>query len=72
MKTTVKICSDLAVIVKPHGTDGCISLGIKSVEYSGEIIMQLDKAGALIFGLEQAAEAAQIAQDRAKLQDVPF
>jgi hypothetical protein len=65
MKTTVKICTDLALIVEPSPTGG-VSLRIKSPDVMGcTVFMQQDHAGALIFALEQAAEAAQIAHQRA-------
>ena len=64
MKTTVKICTDLALIVEPSPTHG-VSIRVKSPDVMGcTVFMQLDQVGALIFGLEQAAEAAQIAQQR--------
>jgi hypothetical protein len=69
MKTTIK-APDGDVIVEPMpGTDGTVQLTIRTRAGSDFATIDLtqDRAGALIFGMEQAAEAARIAQERQAL-----
>jgi len=65
MKTTIKGPASTAVVVQP-GPAGTVAVDMTvfRVGVAGMCLTQ-DQIGALIFGLEQAAEAAQIAQDRA-------
>lgn len=65
MKTTVK-ADDGAVIVEPMGgSDNTVQLTIRTrFGDFATIDLTQDQAGALLFGLEQAAEASQIAKDR--------
>lgn len=64
MKTTVKLTRCSHLTIEPAGE--AVKLGLHGI---GETVAVLeltqDQAGALIFALEQAAEAATIAADRA-------
>lgn len=67
MKTTVKLASDRKIVVEPCGLSrGCITVQFAygSGEFDLPVHLTQDQAGALIFGLEQAAEAARIAAER--------
>lgn len=68
MKTTVKLSPTRAMCAYPCKAGGVVleitdrAGGAASTE---AIHLTTDQVGALLFGIEQAAEAAQIAQDRA-------
>lgn len=65
MKTTIKLGGGKAVTVTPGARGGAMvefSFGGVSV---GRDELTPDQCGALIFGIEQALEAAGVAQDRA-------
>ena len=62
MKTTIAITKDHRLAVYPNKVGGVtLETGI----HNEPVLLTLDQVGALIFGLEQAAEALEIAQDRA-------
>lgn len=64
MKTTIKLGLCSSVTVKPNGEG--VQVGIHGIQETVAVIeLTQDQAGALIFAIEQAAEAAAIAQDRA-------
>lgn len=70
MKTTIKLTTTKRLTVQPCKTGGVIveldnpnALHVLASHITLQLTM--DQAGALIFALEQAAEAAQIAQERA-------
>lgn len=73
MKTTVKLKPELSVIVQPAAKKpGCVHLcmyldsGISLADDKAwGVTMTQDQAGALLFGIERAAEAARIAQEQA-------
>jgi hypothetical protein len=61
MKTTIAISTHGRVIVEPRKGGGVtLYTGVNNQP----IVLTPDQAGALIFGLEQATEAAQISQQR--------
>lgn len=64
MKTTIKIGASARVEVEPVGKTGNVALTVVAPALIGSksdlVIMTPDQAGALIFGLEQALEAARI------------
>lgn len=69
MKTTVRTEDRGRVVAEPL-PDGQIKLTINLCNGLGDfatVALDQAQAGALIFGLEQAAEAARIAQERASL-----
>lgn len=70
MRTTVKLSAEQAITVEP-GEDGGVILSIVTLggQYTSREVIGLtaDRAGALLFGIEQAGEAARIAQERASL-----
>lgn len=71
MKTTVKAHMADVVVAPNRGVDGYVDLFIYGEKDSAGFVpcksvsLSPDQIGALIFGLEQAAEAAHIAQERA-------
>lgn len=68
MKSTIKLTQNKSLIVQPcKGGGVTIDLACRFEFMEGPTAFHLtpDQAGALIFALEQAAEAAQIAQERA-------
>lgn len=74
MKTTIAITKDRRMSVYPNKVGG---VTVDTGQHNEPVFLTMDQVGALIFGLEQAAEAVTIAQqraeaDRAELQDVPF
>lgn len=72
MQTTVALCKRSRLVTKPSDSYP-EKIVIQIVELGGfgewlptaSVLMTQDQCGALIFGLERAAEAARIAQDRA-------
>lgn len=68
MKSTIKLDRDRAVVVQPSkAADGHVSVifeNERSALGQWGLHLTLDQVGALMFALEQAAEAAQIAQHR--------
>lgn len=72
MKTTIKTADNGRVIVEPlPGSAVQLTIDLRNASrfgYSDFATVELtpDQIGALLFGIEQAAEAAQVAQDRAK------
>jgi hypothetical protein len=72
MKTTVKISRDQAFVIEPS-TGGGVRLGIVTrsedgLYKSGEFHqLTADQAGAIIFGIEIAAEAVRVAAEREQL-----
>lgn len=66
MKTTIKLSNQMfeSVTVKPRGDMVVIEAGPAPTK-SGTVVFLLtqDQIGALLFGMEQAAEAAGIAAD---------
>lgn len=69
MKTTIKLTTDREMVIQPSKfTPGHVSVIFENrASAIGQFGVTLtpDQLGALIFALEQAAEAAEIAQDRA-------
>lgn len=65
MKTTIKGAASTAIVVQP-GPAGTVAvdLTVFRVGVAGLCLTQ-DQIGALLFGLESAAEASRIAMDRA-------
>lgn len=69
MKTTIKLTKPMqmfeSVTVKPVGNMVVIEAGPAPTK-SGTVafLLTLDQAGALIFGMEQAAEALEVAELR--------
>lgn len=65
MKTTIKGAASTAIVVQP-GPSGTVAIDV-TVFRVGVVGLCLtpDQVGALLFGLESAAEAARIAQERA-------
>ena len=71
MKTTIKLNKEKSLSIAPSKTGGGAVI-LDMTEFCNGInvggwtlSLNQDQAGALIFALEQAAEAAHIAQDRA-------
>lgn len=65
MKTTVKTKAQCGVSVEPGNAPGSVRLVIVEGGFvMAETTLNQDQAGVLIFGLECAAEAAQIKADR--------
>lgn len=67
MKTTVKLSQSIALTVLPCAAGG-VMLEISPAPTASNVAafhLTPDQAGALIFALEQAAEASQISQHRA-------
>lgn len=66
MKTTIKTGITSSVIVEPKGEG--VKLTLRGISDTVAVLqLTQDQVGALLFGIEQAAEAAQIAAaDRAK------
>lgn len=62
MKTTIAITKEKRLAVYPNKVGG---ITLETGPHNEPIFLTLDQAGALIFGLEQAAETLEIAQDRA-------
>ncbi len=73
MKTTIKLGHGYSLAVMPCKTGGLILeiTPVPTVTNALTFHLTPDQAGALIFGLEQAAEADSIAQNR-KFEDMPF
>lgn len=62
MKTTIAITKHDRIAVYPNKVGGVtLETGI----HNQPVLLTLDQVGALIFGLEQAAEALEISQQRA-------
>lgn len=66
MKTTVKLDTMSAVIVEPSRSGVQITIKVGQVPIRAVTLTQ-DQVGALLFAVEQAAEAAGIRRDRASL-----
>ncbi len=62
MKTTIAITKERRVTVYPNKVGG---VTVCTGQHNEPVFLTLDQVGALLFGLEQAAEAVEIAQDRA-------
>jgi hypothetical protein len=61
MKTTIAITKDHRLAVYPNKVGGVtLETGI----HNQPVLLTLDQVGALIFGLEQAAEVLEISQQR--------
>lgn len=64
MKTTIKLAGGRALVVSPAAGQGVrVDLTFAGVVVGGDVLTP-DQVGALLFGIEQAAEAAGIAADR--------
>jgi hypothetical protein len=64
MKTTIKLSRVSSITIKPNGAG--VQLGLHGITETVAVVeLNADQVGALLFAIEQAAEAAQIAQDRA-------
>ncbi|CDN87502.1 hypothetical protein [Hydrogenophaga intermedia] len=64
MKTTIKLTAGRALVVQPAPGKGVrVDVTLAGVVVAGDVLTP-DQTGALLFGLEQAAEAAGIAADR--------
>lgn len=63
MKTTVKLDPMRSVAIEPEGSGVRLSIRVGQVTV-GSLILSADKLGAVIFGIEQAAEAAGMAGQR--------
>lgn len=68
MKSTIKLNRDREIVVQPSRVNpGLVSLIIENrASAIGQwgVTLTMDQVGALLFALEQAAEVAEIAQDR--------
>lgn len=64
MKTTVKLDTMRAVVIQPDPKGVRLAMTVGSIEV-GSFVLGADQIGAVMFGVEQAAEAAGIAKDRA-------
>ena len=65
MKSTIKLTTTRSITVHPTN-QGLICVDIEEQGNNvAWLFLTQDQTGALIFALEQAAEAAEIAQDRA-------
>ena len=66
MKTTIKLTTSTAMTIEPAagGVLLVIDANTGLPRHERFIHLSQDQAGALIFALEQAAEAAKIAQER--------
>lgn len=62
MKTTIAITKEKRVSVYPNKIGG---VTMDTGMHNEPMFLTMDQVGALIFGLEQAAEAVEIAQERA-------
>jgi hypothetical protein len=62
MKTTIKLAGGRALVVQPAPGKG-VRVDVTLAGVAGDVLTP-DQTGALLFGLEQAAEAAGIAADR--------
>lgn len=64
MKTTLKLSGGRALVVQPAAGQGVrVDLTFAGVVVGGDVLTP-DQCGALLFGIEQAAEAAGIAAER--------
>lgn len=61
MKTTIAITKEKRVTVYPNKVGG---ITLETGLHNEPMFLTLDQVGALIFGLEQAAEALEISQQR--------
>lgn len=62
MKTTIAITKEKRMTVYPNKVGG---ITLETGLHNEPMFLTMDQVGALIFGLEQAAEAVEIEQDRA-------
>ncbi|VTU20724.1 hypothetical protein SRS16CHR_02701 [Variovorax sp. SRS16] len=58
MKTTVKLDNMRALVIEPQGKGVSLSIRVGSVTV-GTMVLDQDKCGAVLFGIEQAAEQAE-------------
>jgi len=65
LKTTVKLDTMRAVVIQPDPKGVRLAVTVGAIEI-GAFVLGADQVGAVLFGVEQAAEAAGIAQDRAR------
>jgi hypothetical protein len=65
MKTTVKLDTMRAVVIQPDPKGVRLAVTVGSIEV-GSFVLGADQIGAVLFGVEQAAEAAGIARARAE------
>lgn len=63
MKTTVKVTAAQSIVVEPCKVGG-VFLNVNSGGEVFPLLLTQDQCGALLFAIEQAAEAARIANER--------
>lgn len=63
MKTTIKLGAARAIVITPAPNGVRVDLTMAGVVIGGDH-MTADQAGALMFGIEQALEASNIAKQR--------
>lgn len=69
MKTTLKLSGGRALVVSPAAGQGVrVDLTFAGVVVGGDVLTP-DQCGALLFGIEQAAEAAGIAAERQRASE---
>ncbi|WP_295375605.1 hypothetical protein [uncultured Pseudacidovorax sp.] len=61
MKTTVKLDNLKDVVIEPQGSGVRLTIRMSRIPL-GDLTLTADQVGAVLFGMEQAAEAAQIEQ----------
>lgn len=61
MKTTVKLDNLKDVVIEPQGSGVRLTIRMSRIPM-GDLTLTPDQVGAVLFGMEQAAEAAQIQQ----------
>lgn len=64
MRTTVKLDNLKDVVIEPQGSGVRLTIRMSRIPM-GDLTLTPDQVGAVLFGMEQAAEAAQIQQARA-------
>jgi hypothetical protein len=67
MKTTVKLGAGRAIVVTPQQEGVRVDLTLAGVAVGGDVLTGA-QVGALLFGLEQAAEAVQLGKQRRAAQ----
>ncbi|WP_302172856.1 hypothetical protein [uncultured Hydrogenophaga sp.] len=68
MRSTIKLGAGRAIVVQPQGEGVRFDLTFAGVVVGGDVLTP-DQCGALVFSIEQAAEAAGIAQDRMRASE---
>lgn len=67
MKTTVKLGAGRAIVVTPQAEGVRVDVTLAGVVMAGDVLTG-EQIGALLFGLEQAAEAVQVGKQRRAAQ----